>query len=169
MLDILNILVVLVLTIIGVSFLPSITGSGITPLLSLFFIIGLTYFRRGFGPILLAAISGILMDFFSASFFGFHLGIFLLVAVLIRFLFQEGMKELSFGHYLGISAAALVVYFGLEIASLAALESNITVPGILKPFLGFFTANILCAVLVYWFNTKYFEVTKKMEYYQKRR
>lgn len=169
MIEILNIIVVSGLTVLGVSLIPGLAGAGVTPLLSLFFIIGLTYFRGGFWPILIAALSGAMLDFYSASVFGLYLGIFLLIAVFIRFTFQEGMEELSFGHYLAICGVAILLIFVLEILILRFTGASVGFRGMLEPFFGYFVVNILSAVLVYYFNVKYFEATKKVEYYQKRR
>lgn len=169
MIDILSILIVIVLTFIGTSLVPSLLATNIVPMLSLFFIIGLTYFQRGVGPVLIAALAGLLLDFLSGSVFGLHLGLFLMVAVIIRFLFQEGMKEMSIGHYLAIVVTALLLYFGAEGLILYFEHASLVFGSFVKPFLIFLGVNLTFALLMYLFNLKYFEGLQKLESYQRTR
>ena len=162
--DFFSILIVIILSLLGLSFVPSVTGLGVAPLLSLFFVIGLTYFKKGAGPILISALSGLILDFFSSSPFGLHLGLFLMVAVVIRLFFQEGMNELPFGHYLAISAGALVAYFAADALFLYFLGGGIKILELLIPFIKFTVVNLVGCLLVYAFNVKYFDSIMKFEH-----
>lgn len=163
MIDILSILVVIILTFIGTSLVPSLLSTNIVPMLTLFFVIGLTYFQRGAGPILIAALAGVLLDFLSGSSFGLHLGLFLMVAVVIRFLFQEGMKEISLGHYLSLSLVSLTLYFIVEALILYLGHAALNFGSLFKPFLTFLAVNLVFALLMYIFNLKYFEAAQGLE------
>lgn len=169
MIDLLSILIIFILTAIGSTLLPSLVGSGVTPLLTLFFIIGLVYTQKGSVPVLMAAFAGLLLDFLSPSFFGLYLGLFLLTAVTIRFLFQEGMNDISLNHYLVISLAALTVCLLANMVELFSQESLPNLSVILMPTAIFYGVNLLFAVLMYFLNIKYSDYVRKFIHYQKQR
>jgi hypothetical protein len=93
---ILNIIIILLLSLLTLGLLPTVSIANTVPLLPLFFIIALAYFRKGFEPIILAAaMAGIFFDFYSAYQFGFYIIFFILVAVIIRVIYHEGMNSIS--------------------------------------------------------------------------
>jgi cell shape-determining protein MreD len=168
MIYLLNILVAFILSLLTLSFLPVVLPFNMAPLLPLFYLIGLTYFRKGFEPILIAAITGIVLDFYSSFGFGLYLGLFVGIAVVIRLFFQEGMKEMSFGAYLLFSISALLTYFSLQIG-LLYMKGVITSGDVWVKLLIFLLGNVVFMALIYPFNNWYFEKIKKLEDVQKRR
>ncbi|MBW6432110.1 hypothetical protein K0A96_02905, partial [Patescibacteria group bacterium] len=90
---ILNIIVLLLLSLLTLGFLPTVSIANTVPLLPLFFIIALSYFRKGFEPIILAAMAGIFFDLYSAFQFGFYVIFFILIAVIIRVIYHEGINS----------------------------------------------------------------------------
>lgn len=169
MIDLLSILIVFGLTLIGNSFLPSLIGTSVTPLLTLFFAIGLVYTQKGPLPVLVAAFAGLLLDFLSPSFFGLYLGLFLLTAVTIRFLFQEGMNDISLNHYLIISLVALTFCLFANTVELYFKESMPDFSVILIPAATFYGVNLLFAVPMFFLNSKYHDFVQKFIHYQKQK
>lgn len=165
----LNILVILLLGIFNFSLLPSFSIFNVVPLLPLFFIIALTYFRKGVEPILLAALAGVFLDFSSSYGFGLYLSLFLGTAVLVRLFFQEGMTELSFISFLAFSLSGLTVYFSLQIFLLYRAGVDLSFTPLIQPFVSFMVVNLVFILIFYPLNTWYFEKIKVLENYQKRR
>lgn len=169
MVYLINILIMLLLSLLTVSFLPNFTVFGVVPLLPLFFVIGLTYFRKGFEPVLIAALAGVLLDFYSSYGFGLYLTIFLGIAIAVRVFYQEGMKEMSFWSFVIISTASLTLYYLAQVLLLINSEVGIGFVSILKPYALFMLINAVYLLLAYPFNIWYFEKMKVLEDYQKRR
>jgi cell shape-determining protein MreD len=167
MIDIISIAVIILLTFTSTSLLPGLLATSTVPFLTLFFVVGLAYFQRGFGPMLIAALSGVLLDFISASTFGLHLGLFLFAVVVIRLLFQEGMKEMVFGHYIAVVLSAITLYFVTESLILYFGGVAIDLLYLLKSFAVFIGINFVFAILMYFFNNKYFDYVQKFSHYRK--
>lgn len=165
----LNIIIVLLFSFLTLSFFPHLSLLGAVPLLPVFFILLLTYFRKGFEPIILAALTGILFDFFSSYPFGFYLFFFMFLAVLVRFMFTEGLKTLSFWYYILLSFIALAVFYLAQIGYLYA-TAKISLSWIsLVPVAYGLAVNGVFTLLIYAFSTWYFEFAKKYEDRLKRR
>lgn len=168
MIYLLNIFVLGLISFLTLSFLPNLRIFGVIPFLPVLFVLSLSYFRKGFEPVILAAAVGIIFDCFSPYPFGFYLSIFLLAVGLTRFLFQEGMRTLTLGSYLFVSFTVLGVYFFAQIIILylqkASLGLNLFWAGV--AFLG---VNLVCVILVYAFSVWYFEAIARLNNYLKRR
>lgn len=165
----LNILIMSILSALTLGFFPYLTVANTVPLVPLFFVILLTYFRKGFEPILLAAISGIILDIFSAYDFGFYILFFLFTAVLIRVIFIEGLKEVSFSGYMAISGGALFLYYLAQVGVLYLDDVSLEFVDLLLPLLYLVLVNGVWAVIMYFAGNWYFEKLKMLENYQKRR
>lgn len=168
MIYIINFLTLSVFSFLTLSFFPHLKIFGVAPLLSLFFIIGLAYFRKGFEPLFLAAVFGILFDINSAYPFGFYLTIFLIAVGTMRYMFQEGMKTFSFASFLLISFVALLSIIVLQVIFVAIDKTSISVLFIL-PILAFVGVNMVYAILIYAFSNWYFEKIQRLEHKLRRR
>jgi rod shape-determining protein MreD len=168
MVTILNILILLITAILSTSFLPHFRIFLVIPLLSLFFIIQLTYHRPGFEPLLLAAAAGIYFDLFSPYPFGFYLILFLATAGLVRYLFQEGMRILSFWRYMSIAAIALACYLGAQLIQLKVIGLYFGNEAVV-PVLAAILVNLLFAALMYPLGIWYFDKVVVLEDHLKRR
>lgn len=153
MIYLLNIFVLLVLSFLSVSFLPHLRILGALPILPIFFIIPLAYFRKGFEPLILAAFTGIFFDLFSTLPFGFYLVFFLALAAVIRYLFQEGMHHLPFGRYFLFVAIAIIVFEGAQLGFVL----NTVRAAIIWPVVAFLAVNFIFAIIFYIFVNWYFE------------
>lgn len=162
MIYILNFLILIVLSIFSLSFFPSLGISASSPLLPLFFIIALSYFRKGFEPIILAAIFGMVFDYFSPYPFGFYIFLFLISVVIVRTMFQEGMKELDFINYIIWSLILSVVYVGVQIIFLFSDKVEISF-GIIQPTLMSIITNVLFSFFLYFGIVWYFDRIKVVE------
>lgn len=168
MIYLLNIFVLTVFSFLTLSFFPNLRIFGVVPLLPLMFIISLSYFRKGFEPIFLAAVFGVIFDIFSPYPFGLYLSVFLLAAGIVRFMFQEGMRTLTFGSYMLISGIVLSVYYLAQVVILYIQKATFS-SDIILATLSFFGVNLLCAILVYAFSGWYFESIASLNNYLKRR
>lgn len=168
MITILNILVLTVLSFLTVSLSPHFRIFGVVPILPLFFIIQLSYFRKGFEPLLLAALTGIFMDLFSPYPFGFYLALFLLTSVVVRYFFDEGMRKLSYGHFILISLSAISLYYLAQLGILWTEGVKPTFTAVLPVLYGL-VVNGVFASLLYLFGLWYFEWILKIEDVLKRR
>jgi len=110
MIYLINIAIAAVLSFLSLSFFPYFKIFGVVPLFVIYFIVALTYFRRGFEPFAMAAFVGIFFDIFSPNPFGFYLTIFLLAAGIVRYIFPEGMNRLSFWYYGGVCLGIVLIY-----------------------------------------------------------
>lgn len=163
-----NIAVVFLLSVISTSIFPHLRIFGVAPILTLFFIIQLSYFRKGIEPLLLAAAAGIFFDLFSPYFFGLYLILFVGVASIVRYFFGEGLRTLNFGHYITISAISMVLYMGSQIVVLLIHGIKPGLNSLLPLGLGILI-NLIFATLLYFFGTWYFEQMLILEDRQKRR
>jgi cell shape-determining protein MreD len=141
---------------------------GFSPILPVYFIILLTYFRKGFEPLLLAALFGIVFDLFSSYPFGFYLVFFLGLAVLIKYMFQEGMRTLSFWFYVFISLFATVLFYLSQALNLFLNKVPFT-PKALVPLGWGLLANMVFVILLYVFSDWYFDSINRLEDNLKRR
>lgn len=140
----------------------------LTPLVPLFFVIALSYFRKGFEPLLLSALTGIILDLFSSYPFGFFLGLFLFISILVRVFFIEGLRSLSLWHYLLIVTTALLLFYGSQIV--VFLVSRVTITPRVATSIGLgLLVNLISASLFYAFNTWYFDKISDLGDYIKRR
>jgi rod shape-determining protein MreD len=144
------------------SFLPHLRIVGTVPLLPIFFIIPLSYFRKGFEPILLAALFGIIFDLFSSYPFGFYLSFFLFLALLVRFMFQEGMRTISFWYFMFLSFLSVAIYYLSQIGFLFFSGSKPTTET-LMPVVWGVVVNMVCAILLYIFSEWYFDLINRLE------
>lgn len=168
MIYLVNTLVASFLTLITVAVLPDFRIFGVVPLLPLFFLISLAYFRKGFEPVAIAALAGFFLDVFSGYPFGLYLATLLFIVVLVRFLFQEGMRSLHLGSYLSIAAGTLVVHFLAQLV-LIYLEIK-TVPLVaLVSFGQFLAVNLVFAIIIYTFDVWYFDKIQEVNDILKRR
>jgi len=160
----LNFLVLIVLSALELSVLPHFRIFGIVPLLVPFFILMLTYFRKGVEPFLLAAVAGIFFDLFSIYPFGFYLIFFMIIAAIIRIIFHEGMKTMPFLHFLVMSVMLCVVFYGAQIVMLLLSGATIKVSQITHLAVSLFV-NEIYAILLYailvWYFDKLLEWTPK--------
>ncbi len=168
MIYLINFLLMLVLVFFSISFLPSLRILDATPLIPIFFVIALSYFRKGFEPLLLAAFSGIIFDFISPYTFGFYTFLFLGSVLMVRIMFQEGMKELGFLNYILWCSVIIVVYTIVQIVLLYIEKIEIDV-SILEPTITTLITNILSALLLYFGLVWYFDKIKTVENVLKRR
>lgn len=158
----LNIFTLAVFSFLTLSFFPHLRILGTVPLLPVFFIIPLSYFRKGFEPIFLAAAFGILFDLFSSYPFGFYLSFFLFLAVLVRFFFQEGMRTISFWYFMFLSFISIAVYYFSQIGFLYFTGIKPTTLTIM-PIVWGVVVNLVCAILLYIFSEWYFDLLNRLE------
>jgi hypothetical protein len=168
MVTLLNIIILALTSILSVSFLPHFRIFLVIPLLSLFFIIQLTYHRPGVEPLLLAAATGIFFDLFSPYPFGFYLVLFLLTAGSVRYFFEEGMRILSFWRYMSISLIVLIGYMSAQLIFLRAGGTNFGTEALL-PVLSTLGVNLAFAALMFPLDSWYFEKVIVIEDRLKRR
>jgi rod shape-determining protein MreD len=168
MITALNILILTGLSFLTVSLFPHFRILGVVPLLPLFFIIQFAYFRKGFEPILLAAVSGIFLDLFSPYPFGFYLLLFLLTATIVRYFFDEGLRRLSYGHYILTASVAILIYYLAQFGMLWFEGVRPTVMAI-RPVVSGILINAVFASILYLFGVWYFEEVIKIEDILKRR
>lgn len=166
MIYLINFLVLTILSFLTLSFIPHLMG--FSPILPVYFIILLTYFRKGFEPLLLAALFGIVFDLFSSYPFGFYLVFFLGLAVLIKYMFQEGMRTLSFWFYVFISLFATVLFYLSQALNLFLNKVPFT-PKALVPLGWGLLANMVFVILLYVFSDWYFDSINRLEDNLKRR
>jgi hypothetical protein len=164
----LNVIIVLLTALLTLSILPHFSIFFTVPLVPLFFLIPLVYFRKGIEPFLIAAGAGIIFDFFSGYPFGFYLGFFLLVSLIIRILFQEGMRSFTFLHYLILLSVSLVTFYLFQIIYLVSVGAPFAIMS-LGVILAGLAVNIFCGILFYAFNNWYFDKTREIGNYLKRR
>lgn len=159
----LNILIIFLLTVFNVSFLHIVEIFGVTPLLPLFVVVALTYFRKGFEPLMLAALSGFILDLFSANPFGFYIILFLSVAALIRFFYQEGMKEMTFMGFALFSFIGILGYYLAELLIIYFSDGYLDIKNIFLKFLTVLLVNAAWGLVLYFLSVWYFEKTKQIE------
>ena len=82
-----NFLVTFAFIIAELSFFPHFKIFNVTPLIVIFFVICLAYFRKGREPFLLASFSGVFLDFNSAYPFGTYLVFLLILVTVIKIFF----------------------------------------------------------------------------------
>lgn len=163
-----NIIVLSVMSLLTLSTFNNLRIFGVAPLLPLFFIINLSYYRKGFEPVLLAALAGIYFDLFSAYPFGLYLFLFLGCSVLVRYMFQEGMRSFSFFYFLLISGLSITIYYLAQIVILYFEKATVNIENAI-PVLTGIIVNVLCGILIYTFSGWYFEKLKDLENVLKRR
>lgn len=168
MIYLLNIFVLTLLSVFSLSVLPHIRLFGVVPLMVPFFLITLTYFRKGFEPFILAAFTGFFFDLFSSYPFGFYLSFFLFLAVIVKSTFQEGMRSLSFWYYCLFSFLALLIFYGSQIGFLYFQGASLSAQ-IYKPLLSGLIVNAVCVILLYVFSGWYFDRLNSFEDALKRR
>jgi hypothetical protein len=168
MIYLINIIVTYLLSLITLSTFNSLRIFGVAPLLPLFFIVTLSYYRKGFEPILLAAAAGLYFELFSAYPFGFYLFLFLLSAVVVRYMFQEGSRSFSFLSFMLINAAALIAYYLAQIVILY-IDKVAIGSSLLLPLVAGLSVNLICAILIYAFSGWYFDKLRELENVLKRR
>lgn len=168
MVYLLNSLILALMSLLSLSVFPHLKIIGVVPLLALFFVIALAYFRKGFEPFLLAAFAGIFFDLYSSYPFGFYLALFLFFCALIRFMFQEGMRTLSFWYFFAMSLLGLLIYYLFQIGYLAFKDIKITVD-FLWPVINGLLVNSVFVLLLYPFNLWYFDRVEMLEDKLKRR
>ena len=168
MITAINIIILSILSFLTVSLFPHFRIMGVVPLIPLFFIIQLSYFRKGFEPLLLAAICGVFLDLFSPYPFGLYLALFLLTAAIVRYFFDEGLRQLSYGHYMLISLSAIFAYFLAQFGLLMLEGVRPTLLSI-RPVIWGLLVNGVFASLLYMFGLWYFEWVIKIEDILKRR
>jgi rod shape-determining protein MreD len=168
MIYILNFLVLSVMSFLTLSFFPSIKIFGVVPLLPLFFIITLSYFRKGFEPIILAAFFGIFFDIYSSYPFGFYLAIFLVTAGAVRYMYQEGMNTFSFMGFNLVAALAILLTLIAQIV-LVLIGGAKLGTSLIMPSVAFICVNMIYAILIYAFSVWYFDKISGLEHELKRR
>ncbi len=168
MIYILNFLMMIFLSFLSLSFLPNLKIFGVAPILPIFFLVALSNFRKGFEPILLAAFFGIIFDIYSSYPFGMYLVIFLLISGAVRYMYQEGMKTLSFQSFSIISFIALVGTITTQILFIY-FDKVIIDKSLIIPALSFLLVNMIYAILIYVFSIWYFEKIVSLEDKLKRR
>jgi rod shape-determining protein MreD len=166
---VLNIIIILLLSLLTLGLLPTVSIANTVPLLPLFFIIALAYFRKGFEPIILAAMAGIFFDFYSAYQFGFYAIFFILVAVIIRVIFHEGMNSISLLRFLTLSGLSITFYFIIQLALIGLSDASILSFEMIKSFGYLVVVNITWAFIMYFAVNWYFDKLKDLENFQKRR
>lgn len=163
-----NIIVLYALSLLSLTVFSNLRIFGVSPLLPLFFIISLAYFRKGFEPLLLAALAGIYFDLYSSYPFGFYLVLFLFSATVVRFMFQEGMRSLSLWYYALISFGVLFIYYTAQIIYL--VTQNVTIgSNFIIPVIAGLAVNLFCVILIYVLSGWYFERLEALGDYLKRR
>lgn len=168
MITAINIAILAFLSFLTVSLFPHFRIMGVVSLLPLFFIIQLSYFRKGFEPLLLAALVGIFFDLYSPYPFGLYLALFLLTAAIVRYFFDEGMRQLSYGHFILISLSAILAYYISQFGLLWFEGVRPTLLSI-RPVVWGLLVNGVFASLLYAFGLWYFEWVIKVEDFLKRR
>lgn len=164
-----NILIIFLLTTFTVSMWPALTATNTVPLLPLFFVIGLTYFRRGVEPLLLAAIAGIILDLYSAYPFGMYLGIFLAIAGLIRIFFYEGLKEMKLSTFTFLCMLGILTMNLAQALMLAIDKVTIEAGTFALLAARSILLNLVFVIPLYLAINYYFDKIKKYENYRKRR
>ena len=168
MITAINIAILAILSFLTVSLFPHFRIMGVVPLLPLFYLIQLSYFRKGFEPLLLSAIFGIFLDLYSPYSFGLYLSLFLITAAVVRFFFDEGMRQLSYGHFILISLSAILAYYIAQFGLLMVEGVRPTIMSI-RPVVWGLLVNGVFATLLYAFGIWYFEWVLKVEDVLKRR
>lgn len=163
-----NSLVLLILSITTVGFLPYVTFFNTVPILPLSFIIALSYLRKGFEPILLATLTGFFLDVFTAPEFGFYTIFFLLTSILIRIIFYEGIKRMSFFRYMIINSIAFLALFIAQVFALYFIGTALEIFPLLLPFSLFILLNLLGAIPLYFIAVYYFDKMGEIERKRKR-
>lgn len=168
MMYLLNILLAVIISFLTLSFAPHFKIFGVVPLVIVFFLIALAYFRKGFEPLAIAAFAGVFFDLFSPQPFGFYLLFFLLLVGVIRFLFQEGMKQCSFWYFLVLSLISVFVYYLAQYLILY-LEGVRFETINFWPFMLGIIVNAGFAIILYTPLERFFDWQKGLEYKLKRR
>jgi len=109
--------------IIQLFILQSWQVDGITPNVLLAFIIISALFVKAEQLLWMSLVAGLFSDFYSSSDFGFYLGLYLLVAIVSKYLLKYGETEFSWWRpliLLGLACAlqAIIINFG-QIGSLS--------------------------------------------------
>jgi rod shape-determining protein MreD len=164
----LNILVLTTLSLFSVSSVPYFSVLHVIPMLSLFFIVGLSYFRDGFEPIILAALVGLFFDLTSVNPFGFYLVLFLSAAALVRYLFQKKMNSLSFWRYYLICGIFVTVGYMAQIVILYFSDVTINFMSF-RPLIYSILLNTIFIFAMYFFVEWYFDKMIRIEDKLKRR
>lgn len=164
----LNVLVVILLASLELNFLPHIRVFNIVPLILPFYIITISYFRKGFEPFFLASLAGILFDFNSSYPFGTYLIFFLLITAVMKVIFPGEIKNLPFGHFMIMSVVVILTFYIFQSAYL--LLSGTTLMWSSWPiFAAGIIINAIYAILVYIFSIWYFEKISDLEHKLARR
>lgn len=165
---ILNILVLYLTSLLTLSTFPNLRIFGVIPLLTLYFVIALAYYRKGFEPILLAALAGIYFDIYSSYPFGLYFFLFTISALIVRYMFQEGMRSLSFWYYLVICGISLFAYYLFQIIIMYLNKVELGT-NLLFPIFSGIAVNLVCVILVFAFSNWYFDKLTTFENKLKRR
>lgn len=168
MIYLLNIFTVFGLSLLSLSVFPHIRILGVIPFIVPFFLITLAYFRKGFEPVLLAALAGIFFDLFSSYSFGLYLFLFLFIALVVKIMFQEGMRSLSFWYYSIISTLFFLAFYISQFVILYFGEVTFNIK-MIWPVLWSLIVNGICVILVYVFSDWYFDKINVLEDSIKRR
>ncbi len=168
MIYLLNIFLAVLISFLSLSFAPHFRIFGTVPLVMVFFLIALAYFRKGFEPLAIAAFVGFFFDLFSPQPFGFYLLFFLLLVGVIRFLFQEGMKQFSFWYFLMLSLISVLIYYLAQYSILYVEGVRFETINFWPLMLGILV-NIGFAIILYAPLERFFDWQKGLEYKLKRR
>lgn len=168
MIYLINILTIIFFSLLSLSVFPYLKILGVVPLLVPLFLISLSYFRKGYEPFLLAAFAGFFFDLFSSYPFGYYIFFFLFVSVIVKIMFQEGMRTLSFWYYFLLSSFSLFIFYSSQLVFLYFEKANFTVE-LLYPILSGLVVNLVCVILLYIFSDWYFDRIASLEDKLKRR
>jgi cell shape-determining protein MreD len=165
----LNLIIIFLLSALTIGFFPYISPVNTVPLLPLIFLIPLAYFRKGFEPILVAALAGLFFDLYSAYQFGFYIIYFLMVVAIIRVLFHEGLNHISFALFTTIILSAISALFVIQSVIVYLGEASLKITDVLFSFGYLVVINFIAASLIYLGINWYFDKLKELEINSRRR
>lgn len=158
-----NILIIFLLSILTVSFFPYVSFGNTVPLLSFIFLVPLAYLRRGFEPIIIAALAGLFFDLYSAYYFGFYLIFSLILVSLIRVIFYEGMNHITLARFLTITFLAFSLLFIAQTLLLYFSDAHLNLASLVLPFVYLIVINLFSAFIMYLGINWYFDKLRDVE------
>lgn len=154
---ILNAFILFFLSILTIGLFPYVSFYNTVPFLPLSFVLAISYFRKGFEPILLSALAGLFIDVFSGYGFGFYTIFFLVSAVTVRTIFHEGLNHISFIRYTIINIIAFATLFLVQVMGLYLEKSEFELFSLILPFLIFVIINLLGSFVLFFGINRYFD------------
>ncbi|MBW6431794.1 hypothetical protein K0A96_01245, partial [Patescibacteria group bacterium] len=106
---------------------------------------------------------------YSAFQFGFYVIFFILIAVIIRVIYHEGINSISLVRFLILCSSSMVFYFIIQLALIGLTDISIMSLQMIGSFGFLMVVNIIWAFIMYFAVNWYFDKLRDLENYQKRR